>query len=179
MASKSTPGLLKAIEGYTGEHAGSKEHEPIVSQLKRVVNDIHKGSEPAGKSSPGRAAAEGAASRSFQDRMPAEANHDGGRGNKYSNAPGKAGALEQVADIAGPDGRSDHLTGVAAVKSAGNRQSNLPSSGLPPGTAIRYKADQHINYYRAPALSARHKTRAGAAGFHPRQLLVHTPLRRC
>jgi len=135
MASKSTPGLLKAIEGYTGEHAGSKEHEPIVSQLKRVVSDIHKGSAPAGESSPGRSAAQDAASKSFQDRMPAEAGHDGGRGNKYSNAPGEAGAPDPLADIAGPDGRSDHLTGVAAVKSAGNRQSNLPSSGLPPGTA--------------------------------------------
>jgi hypothetical protein len=134
MASKSTPGLLKAIEGYTGEHAGSKEHEPIVSQLKRVASDIHKGSAPS-ESSPGRAAAQDAASKSFQDRMPAEAGHDGGRGNKYSNAPGQAGAPEQIADIAGPDGRSDHLSGVAAVKSAGNRQSNLPSSGLPPGTA--------------------------------------------
>lgn len=133
--SKSTPGLLKAIEGYTGEHQGSKRHEPIVSQLKKVVSDIHRGSEPAGESSPGSQAASSAAAKSFQDKMGAEVNHSGGRGNRITNEPGKAGAPDPLADIAGPDGRDDHLTGVAAVHSAGNRKSVLPSSGLAPGTS--------------------------------------------
>lgn len=133
--SKSTPGLLKAIEGYTGEHQGSKRHEPIVSQLKKVVSDIHRGSEPAGESSPGKQAANSAAAKSFQDEMGAEVNHSGGRGNRVSNEPGKAGAPDPLADIAGPDGRDDRMTGVAAVRSSGNRESTLPSSGLAPGSA--------------------------------------------
>jgi hypothetical protein len=133
--SKSTPGLLAAIEGYTGEHAGSKEHEPIVSQLQRVVADIHRGSEPAGQSSPGHQAANEAARKSFQEEMPAEASHGGGGGQRTSNEPGKASPPDPLADIAGPDGRDDRMTGVAAVKSAGNRESVLPSSGMAPGTA--------------------------------------------
>jgi hypothetical protein len=132
--SKSTPGLLAAIQGYTGEHEGSKEHEPIVSQLKKIVSDIHRGSEPAGESSPGKQAANEAARKSFQDEMGTEAGHSGGGGQKTSNEPGKASPPDPLADIAGPDGRDDHLTGAAAVKSGGELGSNLSSSGMAPGT---------------------------------------------
>jgi hypothetical protein len=133
--SKSTPGLLAAIQGYEGEHGSSPQHEPIVSQLKKVVADIHRGSEPAGDSSPGKAAASDAARRSFQDQMGAEVNHSGGGGQKTSNAPGKATPPDPLADIAGPDGRDDHLTGTAAVKSGGELDSNLSGKGMAPGTS--------------------------------------------
>jgi hypothetical protein len=131
MASKSIPALLKAVEGYSGEHGSSKEHKPIAEQLKAAVAQIHADQGEEARESPGKTAANQAA----RDTMASEASHGAGDGQKRSNKPGEANAPDPLVDIAGPDGRNDHLTGVAAVNSAGTRRSNLPSSGLPPGPA--------------------------------------------
>jgi hypothetical protein len=129
MASKSTPALLKAIEGYTMEHGSSKQHEPIVSQLARITADVHKGSS-ASPLSPGRQAA----AKAGANGMSSEAGHSGGAGNDRTNAPGHAGAPDQVPNASQSDyDADDRMSGAAPVKSAGNRTSVLPSSGLPEG----------------------------------------------
>ena len=133
MASKSTGELLRAIEGFTKEHKGSPKHEPMIDQLKRVSGEIGK-QKGAGGDSPGKLAAASAADGAVRDTMSSEATQPKGDGQKRSNEPGHAGAPDPLVDIAGPDGRDDHLTGAAAVNSAGARRSNLPSSGLAPGT---------------------------------------------
>ncbi len=133
MASRSTGELLRAIEGFTKEHKGSPKHEPMIDQLKRVTGEIAKGSS-GGEDSPGRLAAASAAGTAVRDTMSSEATQPKGDGQKRSNEPGHAGAPDPLADIAGPDGRDDHLTGAAAVNSGGARRSNLPSTGLAPGT---------------------------------------------
>jgi hypothetical protein len=127
MASKSTPGLLKAIDDFTAEHGSSKEHQPIAALLSKAVSGL-KGGNNAGRDTPGSKAAARAS-------MPAEEAHTSGGGNKNANTPGSADAPDPLADIAPGNGRDDRLTGTAAVSSEGERKANLPSNGLPPGTA--------------------------------------------
>jgi hypothetical protein len=124
--SKSTPALLKAIEGYKGETAGSKQHEPVHALLDRVVAEVHKGSGTI-HDSPGRREASSAANEAYQRNMGAEPGHDGGDGQAESNKPGSARPSEQPADIAPSNGASDHLSGAAPPPSRGNLLSAMPA----------------------------------------------------
>src|ERR1700721_2811521 len=127
MASKSTPGLLKAIDDWSSEHGSDKAHQPTAALLSKAVAGL-KGGNNAGRDTPGSKAAAKAS-------MPSEDSHPPSGGNKNANAPGSADAPDPLADIAPGNGRDDRLTGTAAVSSDGERKANLPSNGLPPGTA--------------------------------------------
>jgi len=133
MAVKSAPALLKAIEGFRGETAGSKQHEGINSMLARVVDEVHKGSAPP-QDSPGKREAASAASEAYQRNMGAEPGHDGGSGGPTSNKPGEARPGERPPDIAGTSGPSDHLSGAAPPPSRGNLIS-AASAPFPPSGA--------------------------------------------
>lgn len=127
--SKSTPGLLKAMQGFIDEHGSSPQHKPIAEQLAKMKSEID--GTQGGKTSPGKDAVE----KAIKHGMPAETGHDGGDGNIKSQDPGEAHPPDKLADIAGPSGsKDDRLTGVAAVPSGGNVHSQHPSSGLAPGT---------------------------------------------
>jgi hypothetical protein len=120
MASKSAPGLLSAIEGYSAEHTGQSEHEPNIALLKRVSAEISKG-KGGDTISPGQREASAAG----QKNMPAEEGHSGGEGNKTTNAPGSFGDNEDVAE---PSANSHGTTDMASAKSApssGHLESNL------------------------------------------------------
>jgi hypothetical protein len=129
MALKSAPGLLKAIEGFAGETAGSKEHEGINETLRRVTEEIHKGSAPP-QDSPGRREAKAAGA---QREMDAEPGHDGGDGNATSNRKGPAAEVaDRPPDMHGKDGRSDKLSDAAPplsrVQAISAKPSPFPSS---------------------------------------------------
>jgi hypothetical protein len=117
--SKSTPALLQAIEGYSGEHTGQPEHESNIKLLQRVKGEIDKGKGGDTITSPGRKEAMGAA----QKNMPSEENHDGGEGNKTTNKPGSFGGNEDVADP--QDASKGPMTGAGPAPSDGHLRSNL------------------------------------------------------
>jgi hypothetical protein len=122
--------LLKAIEGYQTEHKGSKQHEDMISQLKRVQDQVT-GKDTAGMSPGKRRAMEAAG----EHTMTSESRQPVGDNNRQSNEPATANRSDKVADVFGKDGRDDRMTKTAAVPSAGAIRSNLPSTGLAPGTA--------------------------------------------
>lgn len=116
MASKSTPGLLKAMADYHAEHGSDQDHESTIDLLKRVQGDITtRGgkAEPSGYETIGKTEAKNAAERT----MPGEANHDGGKGSVKTNEPGKADIPDEVAD---QHGGSGPLSGAGPVRSGGN-----------------------------------------------------------
>lgn len=117
--SKSTPALLQAIEGYAGEHTGQPEHESNIKLLQRVKGEIDKGKGGDTITSPGRREAQGAA----QKNMPSEENHDGGEGNKTTNAPGSFRGNEQAANP--QDASKGPLTGAGPAPSDGHLRSTL------------------------------------------------------
>ena len=118
-----TQGLLKAIEGWTGENSGNKEHESNVALLQRVAGEISKG-KGGDKISPGQFEAQHAA----QKNMPSEEGHDGGKGSVKTNEPGSFRGNEKAADPqsaskgplsgAGPVPSDGHLTSAKAGPSA-------------------------------------------------------------
>jgi hypothetical protein len=110
-----TEALLKAIEGFSGENAGKKEHEGTIGLLARVKADVERGKGGA-IDSPGRREAAGAAQRN----SPAESQHSSGDGQVRSNEPGSAGKADPNPDVWGSDGRDDRLTGASGVQSKGN-----------------------------------------------------------
>jgi hypothetical protein len=116
--SKSEPGLLSAIEGYSSEHAGSSEHESNIALLKRVKGEIEKG-KGGDKVSPGQAEASAAAQRN----MPSEEGHDGGKGSIKTNEPGSFNTNEEVVDP--QDASKGPLSGAGPVPSEGHLRSNL------------------------------------------------------
>lgn len=125
--SKSAPGLLAAIEGYSAEHAGSPEHESNIKLLQRVGSEIKRGKGDATNDSPGSREAQAAS----QKNMPAEENHSGGEGNKTTNAPGQFDDNEEVADP--QDASKGPNKSAGPVPSDGNLHSNLTASLMPKG----------------------------------------------
>jgi hypothetical protein len=120
-ASKSSPGLLSAIEGYSAEHAGSPQHESNIALLQRVKGEIAKG-HGGDTISPGQREASSAA----QKNMPAEENHSGGEGNKTTNAPGSGfPKSEPVADIQADGTGHDVAISGGPEPSDGQVHSNL------------------------------------------------------
>lgn len=133
--SKSGKGLLAAIEGFKGEHAGNQAHESIMQQLDRVVSDVHKGS-AAPQDSPGRQEAKDAAHSAFQRNHPSEQGHSGGDGQTRSNEPGppaRHGHDDEHPVIFGGDGRNDHMKDTTVTHTAGNAIANLKGSGFAAG----------------------------------------------
>lgn len=124
-----TEALLKAIEGFSGENAGKKEHEGTIGLLARVKADIERGT-ASRIDSPGRREAAGAAQRN----IPSESQHSSGDGQARSNEPGSANQGDPTPDPWGKDGRDDRLTGAAAVPSKGNTTTNA-STSFPRGIA--------------------------------------------
>lgn len=122
--------LLAAIEGYQSEHKGSKQHEDMISQLKRVQDQVS-GRSAAPGASPGKRAALKAGG---EDTMTSESREPAGD-NKQSNEPAEPNIPDKVAAMFGKDGRDDRMKGTEAVRSGGITVSNLPSEGLAPGTA--------------------------------------------
>jgi hypothetical protein len=120
MASKSAPGLLSAIEGYSSEHAGAPEHEENIALLKRVAGEIAKG-HGGDKISPGQHEAKAAA----QKNMPSEENHSGGEGNKTTNAPGSFGDNEDVAEPSENSTGTENMATAKVAASGGHLESNL------------------------------------------------------
>jgi hypothetical protein len=126
--SKSTPGLLSAIEGYSAEHAGSPEHESNIKLLQRVAGEVKRGK--GGDTltdSPGAREAKAAS----QTNMPAEEDHSGGEGNKTTNRPGSFAGNEDVADP--QDGSQGPLTGAGPAPSDGHLHSTLTGASMPSG----------------------------------------------
>lgn len=126
----STNTLLKAIEGFTGENAGNREHESSIELLKRVAADIQRG-KGAAPDSPGRREALGAAQRN----MAAESSHSAGDGQKGSNEPGSAHDADPAPNPnpshGGPD---EKMWGAGPVPSHGNRMT-VASVPFPGGVA--------------------------------------------
>ena len=118
MASKSAPGLLSAIEGYSSEHAGSPEHETNIALLKRVAGEIQKGK---GGDSIGHQEAKAAS----QKNMPAEENHDGGKGSVKTNEPGSFGDNEDVAEPSANSSGTQNMATAKVADSGGHLESNL------------------------------------------------------
>jgi hypothetical protein len=120
--SKSTPGLLKAIQDFHAEHGADKEHESTTALLARVAGDIGprkgKAEDSSVADSPGRQAAR-------EVSMPSEANHDGGEGNKTTNAPGSPDIPDPVADQHDKSYPSQ-MSGTEPVRSGGNILSAMP-----------------------------------------------------
>lgn len=126
-----TRNLLKAIEGYSGAVAGSKEHEPIVSQLERIKEEALKGHSSA-PPSPGQLAAQGA----YQVDHPSEENHAPGQGNTRANAPAPpARRNERAPDVISEPNTADKITGAAPPESGGMTRSALPAHGFSGGEA--------------------------------------------
>src|SRR5437773_1163427 len=113
---RSGPALLKAIEGFRGETAGSKQHEEMNATLARVHDEIHKGSAPP-HDSPGRREATSAAER----EMPAERGHSGGDGQATANERGSAGAPQPPRNIAPGRGSTHDKLSDVVPPSRGNR----------------------------------------------------------
>lgn len=135
----STQGLLKAIEGFQGEHQSSPAHKPIVDQLKQVYKDIQKGQ--SSPDSPGRQAALQAMKDSGQKDFPSESGHDLGWNNVESQKDGATPIAAEVVDAAGgKHGPDDRLTGTAAVRSDSNRLTGVKGSVPPGALAIRQAA---------------------------------------
>jgi hypothetical protein len=134
MALKTAPGLLKAIEGFKGETAGSKEHEDINAHLARVSDEIQRGHSTP-QDSPGRKEAAQAAQRAFQRNFP-EDTRKVGDDNRGSVPPGSAREGERpaqpISERAG--GGSDKIS-EGPIKSANNLHSAKPSSGFSGGDA--------------------------------------------
>ncbi len=127
--SASTPALLAAIEGYAGEHAGSKEHEPNIQLLKRVKGEIEKGHGGDQIMSPGRREAQGAA----QKNMPAESGHDGGKGSIKTNEPGSASQGERAANPQDESHGTQDVRGMGPAPSDGHVTANLHGASAPSG----------------------------------------------
>lgn len=121
MASKSTPDLMRAIEGFSTEHSGSQEHEPAIAMLARVKGEIERGKGNNTAMSPGKREARNAA----ETRMTGEENHTGGEGNKTTNAPGSAGGPDRAPDIHTESSGEENMTGTGPIPSRGNLVSNL------------------------------------------------------
>lgn len=132
--SRSGRALLEAIAGFHGEHGQNPAHEPIVSQLRRVMADVHRGSSSEPGDSPGQREAKTAA---FQKEIASERQHDGGDGQTRSNQPGPPahhGQDNEHPVIHEGDGRNDHLSGSTVQHTAGNVRSNLPGPGMAAGS---------------------------------------------
>jgi hypothetical protein len=117
--SKSTPALLKAIEGYSAEHTGQGEHETNIALLARVKGEIEKG-KGGDTISPGRREA-----ASVQKNMPSEEDHDGGEGNKTTNRPGSFPGNEPPADPQANSSGERTLTNAGPAPSDGHLRSTL------------------------------------------------------
>lgn len=121
MASKSAPGLLSAIEGYSAEHSGSKEHEPNIALLKRVAAEIASG-HGGDTISPGQKEASAAA----QKNMPAEEGHDGGKGSVKTNEPGSARQGDAVAEPSSNSRGTQNMANAEVKDTDGHVTSNFP-----------------------------------------------------
>ena len=126
--SKSAPALLQAIEGYSGEHAGSKQHESTIDLLAKVKAEMERG-HATPEPSPGKRSAMQAA----QIEMPAERGHSGGEGNTSTNKPGSAHESDPAADEGADSSEERKITGAGPVPSSGQALSNLPGSAMAPG----------------------------------------------
>lgn len=137
MALKSAPALLKAIEGFRGETAGSKEHEDINTHLSRVAEEVKRGHSTP-QDSPGRREARGAAEAAFQ-RNHSEDTHTVGDDNRGANPASSAREGERPAlPVSGREGGGSDKIVEGPVKTAGNLHSNLSSSGFSgPDSEIR------------------------------------------
>jgi hypothetical protein len=151
--SKSTPGLLAAIEGYSAEHAGSPEHESNISLLKRVAGEIKRGKGDATNDSPGAREARAAA----QVNMGAEEGHDGGDGNKTSNRPGSFATNEETVDPQDASKGTRTMSGTGPVPSEGHLRSNLTAAAAPSGV---------IDIRRGAALKALESERSSGGNAH-------------
>ena len=120
MASKSSPGLLSAIEGYSAEHSGESTHEPNIALLKRVSAELQKG-HGGDKISPGQREASAAA----QKNMASEEGHDGGKGNAKTNEPGSFGDNEDVAEPSANSKGTQNMATAKVADSGGHLESNL------------------------------------------------------
>ena len=156
--SKSTPGLLKAIEDFRAEHGSDKEHEGTVGLLDRVEGDVMKRgghAEPSGYETVGRIEAKGAAERA----MPSEANHDGGEGNTHSGKPGAVGFPDKVADMhENSEGSSNPMHRTEPQLSGGNLRATMPGPGERPGVIPDVR--------RQAAISALEKTPSSGGNLH-------------
>jgi hypothetical protein len=131
MALRSAPALLKAIEGFRGETAGSREHEGINAHLSRVAEEVKRGHSTP-QDSPGRREAQGVAQAAFQRNHPSEQGHSAGDGQVRSNEPGSAHPADQppgpVSERQGSG--SDKLRGAEPPPSHDNVHSAAPSTGF-------------------------------------------------
>jgi hypothetical protein len=124
MASKSTPGLLKAIGDFNAEHGSDKEHESTTAMLSRVAGSL---GPKKSDDSPGSREARAAGERS----MGSEEGRDDSGGNRESNKPGSVDFPDPVADQ--HEGSPGQMTGTEPVPSAGNIRSTLSAGAMPSG----------------------------------------------
>jgi hypothetical protein len=109
-----TPGLLRAIEGFSGANAGKKEHETNIALLQRVKADIERG-----KASPSSTPGQREAIQAAQKNMPAESGHSGGDGQKTSNEPGSAHHGDPAVDMHEDSSEERKISGAGPVPSRG------------------------------------------------------------
>lgn len=134
MASAAHAALLRAIEGYKGSTAGSKEHEELNAHLSRVYELATRGRKDPADDSPGRREAARAA---FQKEIPDPREESGG--NVRSNDEhgfNREYAGKGDPGVIAPEHNAEPriVSRAAGVPTQGNRFSNAASGGYPEGT---------------------------------------------
>jgi hypothetical protein len=117
--------IIKAIQGFSAENAGKKEHEGNIALLARVKADIERGK--GSNTSIGSREATAAAQRN----MPAETGHDGGKGETKTNEPGSANPGDRAADV--QEESKGPMTSAGPPPSDGHLTSNMTAAAMPGG----------------------------------------------